>query len=92
MGAFIASINQSAYYVDGPAVFEKGPAQFSTRRMPRNASTIPAGPISFRIVIPPYSSVPISKDEETNTKSVVALTEIQILARNSLRLAPGAAH
>ena len=29
--------------------------------------------------------------EETNTKSDVALTEIQILARNSLRFAPGAA-
>jgi hypothetical protein len=27
--------------------------------------------------------------EETNTKSDVALTEIQILARNSLRFAPG---
>ena len=48
--------------------------------------------LSFRIVIPPYSSVPVSKDEETNTKSVVAPTEIQILARNSLCFAPGAAN
>jgi hypothetical protein len=53
-----------------------------------SSSVAPAG---FRIVIPPYSSAPVSKDEETNTKSDVALTEIQILARNSLRFAPGAA-